>query len=216
MINKTDRPTPASPRSSTRRYELFLDLDADRRADRVPDRLRLRPRRPRVADQARPTATMPDSARTSSRCSTILLDTVPAPTYDRGRAAAGARHQPRRLAVPRPARAVPGRSTATIRKGQQVAWCRPDGTVAARQDHRAADDRGARPRARPSRPAPATSSPSPASPRSRSARRWPTRTNPRRAAADHRRRAGDLDDDRHQHLAAGRPGQGHQADRPAW
>ena len=32
--------------------------------------------------------------------------------------------------------------------------------------------------------------------------------NPVRAAADHRGRAGHLDDDRHQHLPAGRPGQG--------
>ena len=38
--------------------------------------------------------------------------------------------------------------------------------------------------------------------------------NPRRAAADHRRRAGHLDDHRHQHLAAGRPGQGRQGHRP--
>ena len=47
-------------------------------------------------------------ARTSSRCSTRLLDTIPAPVYDPRRAAAGARHQPRRLALPRPDRAVPG------------------------------------------------------------------------------------------------------------
>ncbi len=39
---------------------------------------------------------------------------------------------------------------------------------------------------------------------------------PGRAAADHRRRAGDLDDDRHQHLAAGRPGQGRARSPPAW
>ena len=39
--------------------------------------------------------------------------------------------------------------------------------------------------------------------------------NPVALPADHRRRAGDLDDDRHQHVAAGRPRQGHQGHRPA-
>ena len=37
---------------------------------------------------------------------------------------------------------------------------------------------------------------------------------PAPAPADHGRRARDLDDDRHQHLAAGRPREGHQGDRP--
>ena len=58
------------------------------------------------------------------------------------------------------------------------------------------------------RPARATSSPSPASPRSRSARRWPTPTTRAPLPRDHRRRAGHLDDHRHQHLAAGRQATG--------
>ena len=91
----------------------------------------------------------------------------------------------------------------TIRKGQQVAWCRTDGTDRAGQDHRAAHDRGARAGAR--RRGRAR--------RHHRRRRHPRdhhRRDPRRprrpapAAADHRRRAVDLDDDRHQHLAAGR------------
>ena len=98
-----------------------------------------------------------------------------APAYEPRRAAAGAGHQPRRLAVPRPDRAVPGPRRRRSRKGQQVAWCRPDGTIARTKitellitealDRVPADSADAgRPR-----------SPSPASPTSPSARRWPTR-----------------------------------------
>ena len=79
-----------------------------RGADRLPDRLRLRPRRHRLADPARRRHGAGRQRPPWSRCSSTLLDTIPAPVLRRGRAAAGARHQPRRLAVPRPAGAVPG------------------------------------------------------------------------------------------------------------
>ena len=62
----------------------------------------------------------------------------------RGRAAAGARHQPRRLAVPRPAGAVPGaRGRDPQGPDRRVVPHRRDRR--AGQDHRAADDRGAGP-----------------------------------------------------------------------
>ncbi len=112
-----------------------------RGADRLPDRLRLRPRRHRLADPARRRLGARTTAPPWSRCSSTLLDTIPAPAYDGGRAAAGARHQPRRLAVPRPAGAVPGPP------GHHPQG--PDGRlVPHRRQHRAgphlraADDRG--------------------------------------------------------------------------
>ena len=107
VINKVDRPDARIDEVVDETYELFLDLDADDDADRLPDRLRLRPRRRRLAEAARgrhgagrldlARAAVPDPARHH-----------PGAVLHRGRAAAGARDQPRRVAVPRPARAVPG------------------------------------------------------------------------------------------------------------
>ena len=100
VVNKVDRPDARIEEVVDEVYELFLDLDADEHADRVPDRLHQRARR------------AGRSSRTSSRDDLeplfeTLLETVPPPSYDRGPPAAGARHEPRRLAVRRPARALP-------------------------------------------------------------------------------------------------------------
>ena len=83
--------------------------------------------------------------RTSSRCSGRSSSTIPAPDVRRGRAAAGARHQPRRLALPRPARAVPGPPGHASARASRSPGAARDGTHRAGQDHRAADHRGARP-----------------------------------------------------------------------
>ena len=103
----------------------------------------------------------------------------PGPELRPGHAAAGARHQPRRLAVRRAPGAVP-RPVGHAAQG-------PPGRMVPRRRHdRAGQDRRAvhhrRPRPGPRRRgrARARSSPSPASPRSRSARRWPTPTIPAR------------------------------------
>ena len=105
----------------------------------------------------------------------LLLDHIPAPTYEDGPPAPGARHQPRRVAVPRPPRAVP-RAARHDRQG-------PDRRVVQARRHRSrtcASPSSTSPRrstasTRP-RPARARSARSPASPRSRSARRSPTPT----------------------------------------
>ena len=69
-----------------------------------------------------------EHARERRRCPTAtnleplfqtILETIPAPTYHAGRAAAGARHQPRRLAVPRPARAGAGSTRAPSRRASR-------------------------------------------------------------------------------------------------
>ena len=93
-------------------------------------------------------------------------------------------------------------STARCARRRTIARCRLDGGVETAQGHRALRLRRPEARRRSTRPGRATSSRSPASTRSASARRSPTSSDPRRAAADPRRRA----DHRHgllgQHLAA--------------
>ena len=88
-------------------------------------------------------------------------------------AAAGARHEPRRLAVRRPPGAVPGPLGHAAQGPQRrlVPHRRDD---RAGQDRRAVHDRRPRPGLHRRGRARARSSPSPASPRSRSARRSPT------------------------------------------
>ena len=141
-----------------------------------------------------------------------ILDTIPAPAYTEG--APLQAHVTNLDASPFLGRLALCRvHEGTISKGQQVAWCKHDGTHPEGQDHRAADHRGAG--AGPGRVG--------RTGRHHRRRRHPRDHHrrdagrpgrPRAAAADHRRRAGHLDDHRHQHLAAGRPGQGHQGHRP--
>ena len=121
VVNKVDRPDARIEEVVDEVYELFLDLDADEsqiefpivytnartgQAGLQPDGLERRPQ-PAV----RPAARADPGARVRPRPS-----------------AAGARHEPRRLAVRRPARARRVQH-GTIRKGQQIAWCRADGTI---------------------------------------------------------------------------------------
>ena len=182
-----------------------------RRDPRRARRLRRRQGRSRVAEpargrrpagRARPRAAVQDDPRADPRAH-----------LHRGRAAAGARHQPRRVAVPRPPRAAP--------RLQRHDPQGPDRRVgprrrhaAERQDHRAAGDQGARARQhRVRRPR-----------RHRRRRRHrehhhrrdahrPRRPAP--AAAHHGRRPGHLHDHRDQHVPAGRPRrQGPQGHRP--
>ena len=173
VINKVDRPDARIAEVVDETYELFLDLDADEHQIEFPivyasakaGRASLtRPDDGGMPDEAEPAVAVPDDP-----------DRDPGADVRRGRAAAGARHQPRRLALPRPAGAVPHlqRHAAQGPAGRLVPGRRHR---RAGQDHRAADDARARSGAGRVGRARATSSRSPASPRSRSARRWPTRT----------------------------------------
>ena len=202
VINKVDRPDARISEVVDEVYELFMDLEAkdhqldfpivycsgrDGWASLDPDRRR---------------------APTWRRCATSCSTTIPAPTYTEGAPLQAwvtnldANPYLGRLAL---CRVVEG----TIRKGQQVAWCRTDGSIQrtkvvelylTKQLTRVPVDAG-----RPWRPR-----------RRRRHRRDHDRRDARRsrrsapAAGDHRRRAGAGDDDRHQHLAAGRPRR-HQA-----
>ena len=92
-----------------------------REPDRVPDHLRQRASRARRSRsrraRGRPGAALRRPGREHSRA-----------VYEEGRPAAGARHEPRCVSVSRTACACRIRE-GTIRKGQQVAWCRADGEI---------------------------------------------------------------------------------------
>ena len=184
--------------------------DRRRTQTRLPDRLRLAPGRAGLADAA--DGTLPDGEDLEPlfrpswrRPGPDLRPRAPAP---------GPRHQPRRLPflgrlalLPRP----PGRPRARAR---QVAWCRRDGQHRARQDHRAAVTEALeRVPAESAGPGEIVAVAGiPGHHHRRDARR-PRR--PAAAAADHGRRAGHLDDHRHQHLAPGRPRRA-TSSPPAW
>ena len=168
VVNKVDRPDARIAEVVDEVYALFFDLDA---ADHHIEF-------PIVYCNARAGRASLDPEVEGSDLKPlfeVLLEHVPAPEFEPGAPAAGARHQPRRVAVPRPARAVP-RAAGHDQEG-------PDGRVVqgrrhdrAREARRALRHPGPRPRRRPTKPAPASSSRSPASTRSRSARRSPTPT----------------------------------------
>jgi len=121
VVNKVDRPDARAKEVVDEVYELFLDLDADEsqiefpivyanaregRAGYEPDEL---------ADDLKPLVD-------------TLLATVPAPAYDPG-------HPLQALVTNLDASPYVGRLAllriyhGTLRKGQQVAWCRADGTI---------------------------------------------------------------------------------------
>ena len=106
VINKVDRPDARIAEVVDETYELFFDLDAD-----LPTRSTSRSSTPRRGPGGRSPnrpadGEMPDAEDLEPLFETILA-TVPPPEYDDEAAAAGARHEPRLLALPRPARAVP-------------------------------------------------------------------------------------------------------------
>ena len=141
VINKVDRPDARIKEVVDDTYELFLDLDADEAADRLPDHLRLRPRRHRLADPARGRHDPRPTATTLQPLFQTLLDTIPAPPYTEG--APLQAHVTNLDASPFLGRLALCRvREGTIRKGQTVAWCRTDGTIGAGTHLRTADDRG--------------------------------------------------------------------------
>ena len=99
-----------------------------RPAARPAGRLRERPRRPRLRrpPRRRHAARLPGPAAAVRRPARHRAAAVRRP----GRPAAGARHQPRRHARFLGRIALCRIRAGSIRRGQQVAWCRADGTVA--------------------------------------------------------------------------------------
>ena len=108
VLNKVDRQDARADEVLDEIYQLFLDLDADDEQHRVPDHLG---GRPRGSGDARASACpAPDADLTP--LFEAIVDTLPGAGRRSRRAAAGHRHQPRRLRVPRSARRRPGRSRA--------------------------------------------------------------------------------------------------------
>src|SRR6266513_5210076 len=121
VVNKVDRPDARIEAVVNEVYELFLDLDADEsqiefpivycnaragRAGPAPDEL---------AEDLRPLLD-------------VLLEHIPAPAYDEGHPLQA--HVTNLDASPYVGRLALCRiRQGTIRKGQQVAWCRSDGRV---------------------------------------------------------------------------------------
>ncbi|MGX7678196.1 translational GTPase TypA [Jatrophihabitans sp. DSM 45814] len=126
VINKVDRPDSRIAEVVDETYELFLDLDADEEQIDFP--IVYACARDGKASLVRPAdGTMPDSENLQPLFSTIL-STIPAPAYREG--AELQAHVTNLDASPFLGRIALCRVfQGTIRKGQQVAWCRHDGTI---------------------------------------------------------------------------------------
>ncbi len=126
VINKVDRPDARISEVVDETYELFLDLDADEHQIEFPivyasakaGRASLK----RPADGA-----MPEDENLQPLFETIL-ESIPAPTFVEG--APLQAHVTNLDASPYLGRLALCRvHNGTIRKGQQAAWCRADGTI---------------------------------------------------------------------------------------
>ena len=136
------RPARRAHQGGRRRGVRALPRPRRRRgADRVPDRLHERAGGPRRRSSRKRSPT------TSRPLFDLLLEQHPGARARPRAPAAGARHEPRRVALRRPARARadPARNAQEGPAGRLVPRRRPD---RARQDHRALRHRGARPRRR--------------------------------------------------------------------
>ncbi len=126
VINKVDRPDARIAEVVDDTYELFLDLDATE--DQIDFPIVYASAKAGRASLTRPAdGAMPDGADLQAFFTTIL-STIPAPSYDD--AAPLQAHVTNLDASPYLGRLALCRvHNGTIRKGQQVAWCRADGSV---------------------------------------------------------------------------------------
>ena len=106
VINKTDRPDARIDEVVDETYALFIDLDADDEQIEFPI-VYCASRAGRASLNKPANGEMPDS-REPRPAVRRAAGGHPGPVVHRGRAAAGAGHQHRRLAVPGPDRHVPG------------------------------------------------------------------------------------------------------------
>jgi GTP-binding protein len=121
VVNKIDRPDARAAEVVDEVYELFLDLDADESQIEFPI----------VYGNARAgrAGTAADElADDLAPLFEVLLETVPAPTYD-------PEHPLQALVTNLDASPYVGRLAlcrirhGTLRKGERIAWCRADGTI---------------------------------------------------------------------------------------
>jgi GTP-binding protein len=126
VVNKVDRPDARIGEVVDETYERFLDLDADEHQIEFP--IVYASAKAGRASLTRPAdGGMPDSADLEPLFGTIL-STIPAPTFVEG--APLQAHVTNLDASPYLGRLALCRvHEGTIRRGQQVAWCRTDGSV---------------------------------------------------------------------------------------
>jgi GTP-binding protein TypA/BipA len=126
VVNKVDRPDSRIAEILDETYELFLDLDADEHQIEFP--IVYTSAKAGRASLSRPEdGGMPDSPDLEPLFATIVK-TIPAPSYDEG--APLQAHVTNLDASPYLGRLALCRvRQGWIRKGQQVAWCKTDGTV---------------------------------------------------------------------------------------
>ncbi|MDQ1696671.1 MAG: GTP-binding protein, partial [Frankiaceae bacterium] len=126
VVNKVDRPDARIAEVVDETYELFLDLDADEHQIEFPI-IYASARAGRASLERPKDGGMPDSPDLRPLFET-LFTTVPAPTYEEG--APLQAHVTNLDASPYLGRLALCRiHNGTMRKGQQVAWCRTDGSV---------------------------------------------------------------------------------------
>ncbi|HEU5035239.1 MAG TPA: translational GTPase TypA [Mycobacteriales bacterium] len=126
VVNKVDRPDARIAEVVDETYELFLDLDADEHQIEFPI-VYASAKAGRASLQRPEDGGLPDSADLRPLFETLLA-TVAAPTYDEG--APLQAHVTNLDASPYLGRLALCRvHNGTMRKGQQVAWCKTDGSV---------------------------------------------------------------------------------------
>src|SRR4051812_13315539 len=121
VVNKVDRPDARVEEVVNEVYKLFLDLDADESQIEFPIVYC-------NAKAGRAGLAVDDLATDLKPLLDLLVSTIPAPVYEEG-------HPLQALVTNLDASPYVGRlavcrvRNGTIKKGQQVAWCRADGTV---------------------------------------------------------------------------------------
>jgi len=125
VVNKVDRPDARVAEVVDEVYELFLDLDADERQIEFP--IVYCNAKAGVASLHHEPGT-PIQEQNLAPLLDLLLEHIPAPTYD-------PEHPLQALVTNLDASPYVGRLAicrvrhGTIRKGQQIAWCRADGSI---------------------------------------------------------------------------------------
>jgi GTP-binding protein len=123
VVNKVDRPDARADEVVNEVYELFLDLDADESQIEFPI-VYCNAR----AGRSGPTPDPSGLEETLEPLFETLLRTIPAPSFEEG-------HPLQALVANLDASPYVGRlaicriANGTVRKGQQIGWCRVDGTV---------------------------------------------------------------------------------------
>ena len=135
VINKVDRPDARIAEVVHDVEELFLDLDAAMDQLDFPTVYCVSREGRASMDRPADGAGLPDGL-TLAPLLDLLVERIPAPTFDPDDAVAGARHQPRCLAVRRAPRPLP-RSVRDVAQGQHRRL------VSGRRDHRTGTDRRA-------------------------------------------------------------------------